>query len=572
MFLRCFTLAVFALASGPALAQRSDAPVRDGRPHVHRSGPNLAPNPSVRGTAGWNLNRGAVLDEKTSRKPGSGSFDLSKPDSQVQSEFIAVTKGRSYTYSAYLRTSKHPALAYMQVAVYDSANKFKHNWQGSYQVTTAADVWQETAIQFAPGEGDAKVRLTYGRLPKGKSPHDDGSVWVDDFYFGEGTGFEQPPSPKKPFQGSQVRVDELGNFELFRQGKWRPFFPFAIYRHARSPDFKVYSSQGFNCLFGNSFNLDILERAKQAVSKFNPEGMMSTVNIEQYLDRRAPEFRDQAGFQKSLARLMGSALLDRVLAFYWDNEQYDQYEWPREICRAIREADVDARGQRRRPIFMLHGDQGVTRAFASMADITGDYLRDQHTHSYLRPQQTTRQRFAVLDHIEKQPLPFTIGIISEEETAEGVRRLVYEHLMTGGKGIAYFRDGAFYEYNGDRNSPAAKDVTLRKCWSEFPKLRAEIDRMMPLIRQPHWTAWKLTTPATGLEWGTRDYQNEGYVLLLNPTAAEVTATFTVQQLGYVPASAVDYFTGKEIAPVKSSKFTITLPANQTAVVRLTRPR
>src|SRR5262249_48030504 len=155
MFLKAFTIAAFALASGSALAQRSDA--LDVRPHLYRAGANLAPNPSVRGGMGWTLNRGGVVGDKTSRKPGSGSFDLSRVDSQVQSDLIPVTPGRSYIYAAYLRTSKHPAFAYMQIAVYDSANKFKYNWKGSYQATTAADTWQETAIGFTPRDGDVKV-------------------------------------------------------------------------------------------------------------------------------------------------------------------------------------------------------------------------------------------------------------------------------------------------------------------------------------------------------------------------------------------------------------------------------
>jgi hypothetical protein len=554
------------------MAQRSECAARDVPPHQRRSSPNLAPNPLIHGEAGWNLHRSAAYDEKMSRKTGSGSFDLSKPDSQVQSEFIPVTAGKTYTYAAYLRTSKWPALAYMQIAVYDAANRFKYNWQGSYQATTAPDSWQETVILFLPGEGDAKVRLTYGRLPAGKSPHNDGHMWVDDFYFGEGISFEQPPTAKKAFAGSKVRIDALGNFEILRQGKWQPFFPFAIYRHASRPDFQVYSDQGFNCIFANNFSLDILQRARNAVSKFNPDGMFPGIDIEQYLDKRQPEFKDLTGFRKHLSRLLESPLLDQVLAFYWDNEQYDQFDLPRAVCQAIQEADVDQQGRRRHPIFMLHGNQGMTRAFASLADVTGDYLRDRQTQSYLGPQQTTRQRFAVLDNLQEQRIPPAIGIISEEETAAGVRRLVYEHLMAGGKGIAYFRDGAFYDYNGDRHSPAAKDVTLRQCWQEFPRLRSEIDRLLPLIRQPHWTAWKLTSSSDKLAWGTRDLNGEGYVLLLNPTAVDVTASFCVQQLGYVPVAVVDYFSNKEVAPLTSSRFTVTLPAYQTAVYRLARKR
>jgi hypothetical protein len=530
----------------------------------------LVINAHIQGQQGWSFLRGAQYDGRVSRTQGSGSLNLTPPGSQVQSEFIPVTPGRTYTFAAYLVTTAWPAFAYNQIAVYDQTGHFKYNWSGSYQATSAANRWQETVLLFTPHPGDAKVRLSYGRPPAGRSPRNDGGVWVDDFYFGEGVGFEQAPSPKKPFHGSSVRVDALGNFEVRRGERWEPFFPFGVYRASYRTDFTVYSNQGFNCIFSNNLSVAILEKAVRAVSPFNPNGMMSMIDIEQYIDRREADYKHLDDLGAKLPKLCRSPLSDHILAFYWDNEQYGEYELAETVCRLVDRADRDDQGRRSHPIFMLHGGQGVTRVFNDLADVVGDYLRDEHVNKYLGLQQNTLQRFAILHHLENQRNPVTIGIISEEETAEGVRALVYEHLIAGGKGIAYFRDGNSYDYNGDKHSKAATDITYRACWQEFPKLRREVDALLPLIRQSTWTRWGLICGDPEIIWGTRELGGEGYVLLVNPSPNEKHCTFTIKNLPYAPIRVQDYFSQVELSPVNGSRFTIHLAAHATAVVKLAR--
>src|SRR5262249_29194687 len=181
------------------------------------------------------------------------------------------------------------------------------------------------------------------------------------------------------------------------------------------------------------------------------------------------------------------------------------------------------------------------------------------------------ERATVIRSIEAETAPFTVGVISEEAYAVNVRRLVYETLIAGGHGIAYYRDGAYYQYNGDTSRPAAYNIALRDCWPEFPILRSEIDRLMPLLAVPVTTSWSAGASSSSAVIGTRTYNGEGYLILVNPTGSPLTITFTPTGLGYSPASVIDFFSGATITAISGGSFTITLAANQTAVYRLAKP-
>ncbi len=97
------------------------------------------------------------------------------------------------------------------------------------------------------------------------APRPDSDIWLDDFYLGEGLGFEAPPACKTPFEGSLTRVDSLGNIEINISGVWIPFFPVAVYGASQRADSSIYSEQGFNCLI-NSGNRLMIQRVKNQVT------------------------------------------------------------------------------------------------------------------------------------------------------------------------------------------------------------------------------------------------------------------------------------------------------------------
>jgi hypothetical protein len=532
---------------------------------------NLVPNGSFAGPRGWRLFKGAIYDPSTSHTPGSGSVKLTAPGDQVQSTRITIHPGTEYTFSAFMRTSAWPVVANSKIAVYDHQGKFKYNWRGSYQGTTQENSWQECAITYRPLPGDASVALVFERIQHGKSPRDDGAIWVDDLFFCEGIHFRRPPTPKKPFQGSVVRVDALGNFEVLRRGAWQPFFPFGIYQ-VSSKDFGVYSQQGFNCIMNNNFSANQITKASKAVSRLNPDGMMSVLEIGAYVDSRQRLYKDLTELQKRLKTLeeAGPAIQDHILAIYWDNEQYTEYDLPAKVIAMVRKADLDRQEHPKHPVLMLQGSQGMTRMFTRMADVAADYIRDEQTNTFLDPQEHIEGRMAILNNLEGQTIPASLGIISEEETAVGVRRQVYEHLIAGGRGIAYFRDGAAYNYNGDKSSPAAKDITLRQCWAEFPRLRSEIDRALPILRESQHAEWRVKSSDQHIRWGCRTHKGEGYLIVLNPTSHAAQTTLNLEGLRYDPREVKDYFSGRVVAQVNRKEFRVNLAPGASTILHLSR--
>ena len=104
--------------------------------------------------------------------------------------------------------------------------------------------WEECVTFLTPKPGDKYIRLSISLAEQVDGVNH--AAWIDDVYFGEGRGFEQPPMPKMPFNGTQTRVDELGNIEILRDGKWEPFFPLFMYADHTRPEndeegWKVYS-------------------------------------------------------------------------------------------------------------------------------------------------------------------------------------------------------------------------------------------------------------------------------------------------------------------------------------------
>ena len=94
-------------------------------------------------------------------------------------------------------------------------------------------------------------------------------------------------------------------------------------------------------------------------------------------------------------------------------------------------------------------------------------------------------------------------------------------------------------------------------WPEFPNLRREIDRLLPLIREPHWTDWSVSIPgSSSLVVGTRELNGTGCLLVLNDTDKSCRTTIKVDRLSYEIGSVVDYFSGKEVAKASNNSFVV----------------
>lgn len=532
-----------------------------------RSAPNLLVNSSWVGSRGWELGGGATYDPHVSRTDSGGSLQLGAPEAWAASKPVAVRSGVPYTLAAYVRTRPWPVQIYLTVEFVDRQGKRTRMVQGSAQLTTAGDRWEEAVVSFTPGPGDVFARIRVGRYPTRPrlgTSFSIGSAWVDDIYFGEGLSFEAPPSKKTAFRGSTVRVDADGNFEVLSGSDFKPFFPLCIY--GTPARFRLYSAQGYNCIARGELSLPYIREAEEATSPFNPRGMMVTAEITRYMTPGAAEFGDTVLLRRRIEELVRSPLSASVLSYYWDDEEYDAYDVPKTITTLVKQADRDESGTRVHPIYVIEGNQGRARAMARLADVVGDYLRPEIMRGSI--QEPTGTRFEILRSIEGQSAPATIGVISEVYSADELRELVYEALIAGVRGLAYYRDGAcFTDYDGDPNGAACKDATRRPSWTAIPELRREIDHWLPVLREPMGTAWSARSSRQGIVIGTRDHDCDAYALVLNSLSDPTVTDLVLTGLPYAATRAINVVSGESV-PVQGGRFTIGLRAHRMAIMRL----
>ena len=531
------------------------------RPSKPRNPVNLLSsyNPTFSGSTNWTLGS-AVYDATVTRTAGTGSAKFGTPSSTaLVSAFIPVTPGKTYTYAAYMRTSTWPTFINTFVTSYNSSQQFIRNELNDYQGTTVANDWQEIVRVYVAKPGEAYIKIKMFRPTD--APVTTGNIWVDDFYVGEGIGFQQPASLKTEFNGSVTKVDDLGNFQVYRNGQWVDFFPICMYQDDTRSNWTLYSQQGFNTAMWCNDQYSV-NKAQLAVSTFNPAGMMAGIQLAPYtspeISTETPRYNDLVMLESELTAINNAGLMDNVLLYYWDNENvWEEWTVPNAVLNRVKQLDVDSGQNRMHPIYGLQGHEGVTRTYKNLTDICGDYI----TGNINQFPYENNHGIIIQDYIEEQPNMAAFGQINLISTAGEMRRRVYDILIAGGKGFGFFRDGG----------TQGGDVTQRGWWASFPTIRAEIDQLLPIIKQPHWTTWSVTSSTNPIQLGTRDYNNEGYIIAVNDINSPITTTIILTGLGYTPTSVKNYFTGATVTTVANSRFTVTIPAYGSAVYRLPRP-
>ena len=540
------------------------------RTHIKREGANLVSNPNFLNASGWYRGGDAVFDQSVSRDAGSGSLKLTTASSGapqgscIYSKLIPVEPGEIYTFALYSKTDAWPSELAMHYEMLDASMGFIKGGSGSEISLSTGGVWQESAIFVVPKVDTRYIKLIVNRQV---APRNDGHIWIDNLYFGKGIGFEQPPSEKTSFNAAQTRVDNLGNIEILKNGVWTPFFPICVYADDQRKDWKIYSQQGFNCNMWASEASNI-QKAKSAISDFNPDGMYSGFDITGYVKPKHPYYNNTVLLTARINGIKSAGVMDRVLMYYWDNET-DRTVWDTQqnVIGTIKRLDVDWNGNRMHPIYALHWHYGIARMYLKerMTNIVGGYMGQGNSGGW--PDGLT-----ILNNIEKQTNPVVIGQINlygaDLLSPTVWRRRFYDIILSGGKGIGWWRDcvsSTCPSYSAYGLVPFEQTGLFK----ELPKLRREIDQLLPIIREPDWTKWSFSSSDSSVRYGTREHAGEGYLIVINTKDSPVTTTFSTTNLPYIPVAVNDYFTGSTIAPYASnSSFTVTLPANATAVYRL----
>jgi len=536
------------------------------QPHLTRTGVNLVHNYSFVSNTGWTFQSSAIYDSVVTHIAGSGSVKLMGVNNAsvitAWSKLIPITPGKTYTLAAYMRSDILPADICLFGKFLDSSKNYIGDSTGSSrQAVTRINEWQEVVSIFSSTlQTAAYIEIRIVRVP---STYNDGIVWVDDIYFGEEIGFEQAPSSKNNFVGKYVRVDELGNIELWRSNTWKPFFPLCIYGISHEyRDWKLYSSNGFNvCIWNCNFPDGILA-AKNATSVFNPDGMMAGFDIAGYCGNKGtnnPEYNKLAHLSLRLNNIIDAGLMENLLFYYWDNENaHTEWSVPNAVINTVRNIQSNSFGEICQPVYQLQGNEGVSRKYNSISDCIGDYITLGAASDVLAP--LANYGLIVQGNLEKQTQPVIMGQINAIADKGRMRAAVFLTLIAGGKGIGYWLD----EY-------PTKPIETLEWWTDFPNLRRQVDALVPILREPHWTEWEAVSSEPSVVLGTRNLRNEMYLLVVNNADETAVTHITLSGIAYSPTIVYNYFSNIPVADVVGADFSVILPSFATAVYYLPTP-
>ncbi|MFA6100605.1 MAG: carbohydrate binding domain-containing protein [Victivallaceae bacterium] len=516
-----------------------------------RTNPNLLSNPAFNGSANWTLNSGPVY-QSTGGHTADGSGCIKFPAGedtycQLVSDYINYPNfeyNTPYTISFYMKTQHEPVYLHACLHMYDVNNNrtFSYN-TGRLAVSTTGE-WQEAVcIVNITDPNIVKVKVVIEEVSSAAYTSD---FFVDDVYFGKAISFaEAPVTSRQTFSGSKVTIDELGNWRVYESGVWKDFLPFGLQPDdsRTQQDYNSLSNQGFNSMFGMQYKSQI-QTAANATSSYNPTGLRSALRLSTYatpgqtywtLTRLASTITD-----------INSSLSENLLGYYWDNEE-NWTTWSPlwfDMVSTIRNNDSN------HPIYVNNGDPAVQRLFSKrLSDVCGTYYGMDGTAMESGP-----YKFDVLQYLQKQDIPASVNQINNvENTSYGMRMRIYYGLINGAKGFIWWGDCV------------ARAETCA-WWSDIQYLRSEIDQMLPVLKQPHWTNWSATCSDSSILFNTRDYQSNGYMIVMNPGSSSIQATFTLS--GYAATEVWNYFNSSLVTAVASNQFTVTLPAHSTAVYRL----
>ena len=461
-----------------------------------RTNPNLLANPTFDGSTSWSYagKNGTtpmhVADPTGGHTPdGTGYIkfpgNTAQEYAQIKSEMFYMTGhggalqyDAPYTISWHMKTQNEPVYVSACLHMYDAdGNRTFSHGTGQGAVSTTGE-WQEVVCVVRVTDPNVvRVQVVVEAPPVITYPQD---FYVDDVYFGYGVSLtENPAASRQTFTSGNVTIDELGNWRVFENGQWKDFFPFGLQVNNLRTNYQSLSDQGFNLLLAVQWRYQV-ERAQNAVNAvYNPTGLRIGLRLARYAVP-GDSYWTHARLASVIQDLNGNSgnpdLGETLLCYYWDNENnWSSWNYWFDMIDTVRNNDLD------HPIFVLNGYPSVQRIFSKrLSDVCATYTG----YASGNMMENGTDRIDLLQYAQKQDTPVSIAQINEvEETIYGMRMRVYYALIHGAKGVTWWGDGFAPGVDMD----VTKLAENRAWWSDIPNLRNEIDQMMPLIRQKHWT-------------------------------------------------------------------------------------
>ena len=529
-------------------------------------------DPSFENRNGLRLMGGAAFDSSEAHS-GAQSIFLNSPGDAFEAGMTAVEEDQWYTVSGYMKLDSIPKpITNILIQVYDKSGRWAYN-AADYTFSVSANrKWEEfiapVYIKRLPGRklGSLKINIRYKENPD-SAQFTDASVWIDDLRVSHAKdssqlfGFEKPEA-RTPFTGQRTRIDSLGNWEVFDNGEWSPLFPLIIYPDFQETEWNKYREKGFNTVS----QINYPGGAKRATDA----GLYWMWDITSYLysadafPGSNPSTGDTARLQREFDRFEQETGFDGMLAFYWDNEDLNEWDSVQKITDRLKTLDTAASNEdaRRFPIYMNSKHTLANPLFMnddySFIDIQGCYVNpmtNPHTGEY----QPEWAMFVANDKMARLKSPTGIGVINVPHEGDHIEPLIFAGIARGMRGFAFWRDGYQGKYS----------IESRAWWPTFRQTTEKIEDMLPLIRQPHWTDWHLESSIPEREdtlvIGKRDLDGKRHIILASLSDRQQTVTLTTDE---AIDGVYDYFTGDVVAFPEGKSFDFTIEAHSTAVLRL----
>jgi len=501
----------------------------------------------------WETYGDAEIDKDRSFDDREGSIKLAKTaktwqrtDKVISKNRISVIPGKTYQLDFKIMTKTWPPPTIHAAGEFHNNKKKLFNGEGSYFSNSAIDNWEKNTL-YVQIPNNSDIKYYYPKISMLPKYGEDADIWIDDISVTEVViDKKRPDISKNEFTGSLTKVDKLGNIEIFRNGKWQPIFLFGIYTDKNRSNWGTYSKQGFNT--------NMWASSSSAIKKGRGAGLYSNLQVGQYVvdvdwlpkDR----YKKINHLENTISKIKSDGLMDEVLFYYIDNEFYKITDELIEVCNTVKSLDLDRNGKRMHPIYMLNGAYGLARKYNNISDITGTYVAKDRTNIPLSENFTGLQ----INENQKQP-----AVIAQINRGVGLnfRPVLFGAIAKGAKGIGFWRDGG-----------SGINIEKAQWWNDFPNMVNEIEQMMPLIRESHFTNWTVECDNDGIIFGSRMHKNKGHLIIANPTNSRVNANFIISGLPYTIKLVKNYFTSSLVGESNGNTINITINAHDSKVIRL----
>jgi pimeloyl-ACP methyl ester carboxylesterase len=529
--------------------------------------------------------------DESHTQDGSGSVELIAHhyENALASKTFPVKKGKKYLLSGYVKMTNVPHGQNVTISLWPRSVT---GWSEVSWNVSKADEWQEILMPFIPvADGDAQWAIftatrafstTYTQEPKHQIYHPDavkvdGSnldrsshVFFDDFKVVEMHEEITPREPvntdKKVFESDFVRIDKLGNMYVKKEGEWSAIIPKLISRgNPGSEDdpesiehfkkqLRAYVEHGFNGVIA-MYDVGQVKKALEAgLEYYVGMGARSNTQPDGSEGRYSSLAADAVNRLKEKLEYIYKIDKPYTQLFYYldnENEKVQEYAFKEKWAKFIDDNDKDTHGHRARPIFYLNGTFGISRLYGkNLMDMTGAYVGLGGTGSPKTG--APKPTIGVMDVTQGHDVPSNVIQLQVYLDDKFIPSLWFG-IIQGGKVISVWRDD-----DGNGSSIDKPKPFQSYAWAtDIKKVFAEVDSMAAIIREPHWTKWKVHV--SGSEYvniGTREHNGTGYVILSNHSDKDERVTLHFD--GIHPSSVKDHLGQAGQYDIVDDKVTVTL--------------